>query len=294
MAAKTSTAKKAAAKPKTVGKKASAKKTAAGGTAARKTASKATGTSKGVTPKAAAKATAKKAVAKKVATKKKATTKKAATGKKAAPGKAAAKKAATKKSTTKTTAKKATTGKKAAPGKTAAKKVTPGKATAKKSAGASPTGKKATTRKATVTPSATKKTKSVGGSVVKSSEVFSKKFLAAQHEALLEERARSERQSRALRDEAESLVEDFQSGDVQFDEESGEGDTLNVAREQDLMMSSQADSKIEEIDHALSKFDLDTYGICEVSGQPIPEVRLEAIPWARERVEYKVGGLTRR
>ncbi|MBS1847201.1 MAG: TraR/DksA C4-type zinc finger protein, partial [Actinobacteria bacterium] len=123
---------------------------------------------------------------------------------------------------------------------------------------------------------------------------FSPRFLEEQRKALQEQRATYERQSISLRAEAASLVEDFQSGDVQFDEESGEGDTLNVAREQDLMMSSQALNAIEDIDHALAKFDLGTYGLCEVSGKPIPKARLEAIPWARERIEYKVGGLTSR
>ena len=42
------------------------------------------------------------------------------------------------------------------------------------------------------------------------------------------------------------------------------------------------------------KFDAGTYGICEVSGTAIPKERLKAIPWARERVEYKVGGFGRR
>ena len=73
-----------------------------------------------------------------------------------------------------------------------------------------------------------------------------------------------------------------------------EGDTLAVERERDLALSNQARQAVEEIDHALAKFDLGTYGICEVSGEPIPRERLEAIPWARERVEYKVGGLGRR
>ncbi len=101
-------------------------------------------------------------------------------------------------------------------------------------------------------------------------------------------------QAETLRAEAESLVADFESGDVQFDEESGEGDTLNVERERDLALSAQALEAVEEIDHALAKFDLGTYGICETSGEPIPEERLEAIPWARQRVEYKVAGLGRR
>jgi RNA polymerase-binding transcription factor DksA len=37
-----------------------------------------------------------------------------------------------------------------------------------------------------------------------------------------------------------------------------------------------------------------SYGICIASGQPIPRERLKAIPWATERVEYKVGGFGRR
>ena len=81
---------------------------------------------------------------------------------------------------------------------------------------------------------------------------------------------------------------------MQFDEESGEGDTLNVERERDLALSAQAQSAIEDIDHALAKFEKGTYGICEVSGRMIPKARLEVIPWARECVEYKTGGLTRR
>ncbi|HRW37207.1 MAG TPA: TraR/DksA C4-type zinc finger protein, partial [Aquihabitans sp.] len=94
--------------------------------------------------------------------------------------------------------------------------------------------------------------------------------------------------------EADMLVADFESGDVQFDEESGEGDTLSMERERDLQLSAQARAAIEEIDHALAKFASGTYGICEASGQPIPKERLEAIPWARERVEFKVGGFGRR
>ena len=108
------------------------------------------------------------------------------------------------------------------------------------------------------------------------------------------QRANYLRQADSLRAEADSLVADFEPGDVQFDEESGEGDTLNIERERDLALSAQARQAIEEIDHALSKFATGTYGICEVSGEPIPAERLEAIPWARERVQFKTGGLGRR
>lgn len=123
---------------------------------------------------------------------------------------------------------------------------------------------------------------------------FDAKFLEQQRQALIVERATYTRQAFNLQAEADSLVADFEPGDVQFDEESGEGDTLNIERERDLALSAQARAQVEEIDHALAKFELGTYGICEVSGEPVPEERLEAIPWARQRVQYKTGGIGRR
>ena len=52
----------------------------------------------------------------------------------------------------------------------------------------------------------------------------------------------------ALHPEARDLVADFQGGDTQFDEESGEGDTLSMERERDLTLSASARAAIEEID----------------------------------------------
>src|SRR3546814_6056408 len=132
------------------------------------------------------------------------------------------------------------------------------------------------------------------GSRAGKSTHFDSKFLERMRKLLHVERDTYERQARQLRAEADSLVMDMDPGDVQFDEESGEGDTIAVERGRDLALAARAMEMIEEIDHALSKFDQGTYGICEVSGEPIPEERLEAIPWAREKVEYKVGGFGRR
>ena len=120
------------------------------------------------------------------------------------------------------------------------------------------------------------------------------KFIDAQKLVLIAERVTHLGQADSLKAEADSLAELREPGDVQFDEESGEGDTLAAERERDLALSYQARAAVEEIDHALEKIALGTYGICEISGLPIPRVRLEAIPWARERVEYKVGGFGRR
>ena len=40
-----------------------------------------------------------------------------------------------------------------------------------------------------------------------------------------------------------------------------------------------------EIDEALKRIELGTYGTCEMSGKPINKERLEAIPFARFTVE---------
>ncbi len=118
---------------------------------------------------------------------------------------------------------------------------------------------------------------------------FDAKFLAQQREVLLAERARYVKSADALKAEADSLMSEREPGDVQFDEESGEGDSLAVERERDLALSAQARAAVELIDAALVRLDAGTYGICIHSGQPIPEERLEAIPWATERVEFKTG-----
>ena len=119
-------------------------------------------------------------------------------------------------------------------------------------------------------------------------------FLDQQRQALLDERATYTEQARALRAEAESLVQEMEPGDVQFDDESGEGGTTTVDRERDLALSNQALAAVEEIDAALDKIAQGRYGICEGCGELIPQPRLEALPYARLCIACKSGGLSRR
>jgi RNA polymerase-binding transcription factor DksA len=123
---------------------------------------------------------------------------------------------------------------------------------------------------------------------------FDVKFLKVQHDALISERIALTGQATRLEDEANSLIEDGEMGDVQFDDESGEGDTMVVERERDLALSAQARQTVVEIDAALERMANGTYGYSIVSGAPIPRERLEAIPWATVLVEEKVGGIGRR
>ena len=207
-----------------------------------------------------------------------------------ATAKKAVKKSATKKAAKKAPAKKAPA-KKPVAKKAAAKKAVkkaPAKKTAAKKAAAKKAVKKAPAKKTAAKKAPAKKT------VKKAKSPFGKKFIGEMKARLEEERAKYLHSEETYRAEADALIEGREPGDVQFDEESGEGDTLAVERERDLALSNQARQAVEQIDAALGRIKAGTYGICVASGKSIPQERLRAIPWAAERVEYKVGGLGNR
>jgi RNA polymerase-binding transcription factor DksA len=123
---------------------------------------------------------------------------------------------------------------------------------------------------------------------------FDLAFIKAQYDMLQQERIHLTGQAKRLEDEAHQLVEEAEMGDVQFDDEGGEGDTMVVERERDLALSAQARDAVAEIDAALVRIAEGTYGYSVMSGRPIPKERLEAIPWSSVLVEEKVGGIGRR
>jgi len=120
------------------------------------------------------------------------------------------------------------------------------------------------------------------------------RFLARQRNVLERERATYLEQASSLQEEAELLVAEMEPGDVQFDEESGEGGTVAVDRERDLTLSAQALEAVAEIEAALAKIENGTYGACEGCGELIAKARLEALPYARLCMACKSGGLSRR
>ena len=119
-------------------------------------------------------------------------------------------------------------------------------------------------------------------------------FFAKQRQLLLEERQSYTSSAEALKAQADSLALEHEPGDVQFDEEGGEGGTANVDREIDLYLSAQARATVVEIDRALQKIADGTYGVCEQCGDTIPDQRLQALPYAALCVSCKSGGLSSR
>jgi RNA polymerase-binding transcription factor DksA len=288
--AKKAAAKKAAAKKAPTAKSASSKKPAP----AKKAAPVKSATSKKAAPAKRGAKVGKAAPGKKQASVKKAAppAKKPAAVKKAGP----VKKATAVKKAAAPAKKAAASVKKAAP---PVKKAAPAKAVApapiKKAA--PPLVKKAAPVKKAASAPAIIEIPSVKG-VTKDGVAYTKdfdvKFLTAQRALLLEEKAALLGQATRLEDEANSLIEEQEMGDVQFDDEGGEGDTMVVERERDLTLSAQARQTIADIDTALGRLTTGRYGYSTESGRPIPRERLEAIPWATMLVEEKVGGIGRR
>jgi DnaK suppressor protein len=61
--------------------------------------------------------------------------------------------------------------------------------------------------------------------------------------------------------------------------------TDNFDRDFALSLLSSDQDAIYEIEEALKRIEKSTYGICELTGKPIPKSRLEAIPWTRFTVQ---------
>ena len=65
-------------------------------------------------------------------------------------------------------------------------------------------------------------------------------------------------------------------------------DASSVAAEQGevRVLAEQLRSLLAEVEHALTKIDVGTYGICETCGETISPPRLEAMPGTRFCVEH--------
>jgi DnaK suppressor protein len=61
--------------------------------------------------------------------------------------------------------------------------------------------------------------------------------------------------------------------------------TDNFDRDFALSLLSSDQDAVYEIEEALRRIEKNTYGVCELTGKPIPKARLEAIPWTRFTVE---------
>jgi RNA polymerase-binding transcription factor len=96
-------------------------------------------------------------------------------------------------------------------------------------------------------------------------------------ELLARERARIERALAGLaRDPSDELAD--------YDQHPADEGTETFERERDEGIADRLRDELAAIERAERRVDEGTYGVSVVSGRPIPDGRLEVIPWA-ERTE---------
>ena len=84
-----------------------------------------------------------------------------------------------------------------------------------------------------------------------------------------------------LIDEREDLSRNVNQEKITFSEHMADAGTDSYDRDFALSMLSAENDALYEIDQAIKRIELGTYGICEVTGRKIEPERLEAIPWTR-------------
>ena len=86
-----------------------------------------------------------------------------------------------------------------------------------------------------------------------------------------------------------TLLEDADINELRRDRSADPFDMAGNANSLELMatLGNNERRELAEIDHALGKIENGTYGICEVSGELIGELRLEAIPTARYTMQVQ-------
>ncbi len=72
-----------------------------------------------------------------------------------------------------------------------------------------------------------------------------------------------------------------------YGDERSEDATKTVELEKGLALEENLSNLLEEVNHALYKFEVGTYGLCDLCGQPIDPERLEILPQANLCVACK-------
>ncbi len=81
------------------------------------------------------------------------------------------------------------------------------------------------------------------------------------------------------------LAKEATEGTPSYSMHMADAGTDSFDRDFALSMLSSDQDALYEISEALKRIENGSYGVCEVSGKPIPKGRLTAIPWARFSAE---------
>lgn len=88
-----------------------------------------------------------------------------------------------------------------------------------------------------------------------------------------------------LKNQMNGLAEDSSQAVTSFGMHMADTGTDHFDRDFALSLLSADQDALYEVEQALKRIQKGTYGVCEMTGEPIPLSRLEAIPWTRFTVE---------
>jgi RNA polymerase-binding transcription factor DksA len=104
-------------------------------------------------------------------------------------------------------------------------------------------------------------------------------------ERLSSERARVSDLISNLREGLGESPESEETGELaSYDQHPADQGSETFEREKDLSILERLEAEMAEIEAALQRVDDGTYGVDEVTGEPIDPDRLEAVPTARRNV----------
>jgi RNA polymerase-binding transcription factor DksA len=103
---------------------------------------------------------------------------------------------------------------------------------------------------------------------------------------LEEERARLERVREGLLADPETTGDATGVGELStYDQHPADVGTEVFEHEKNQALLEQVEAQLRDIDDAFKRLEEGTYGLSVLSGEPISDERLEAVPWTRYTVQ---------
>ncbi len=157
--------------------------------------------------------------------------------------------------------------------------------------------KKRTTTKGTSTvkkePKTNKNAKTAQSSAAEAAEQTQPKRLSNEQLEFFKTKLLSEKQ-RVLEEMGEMAsstlnksISDQSGENSRYSYHLGDVASLSYGREFSMGLAERQQNYLEQIDDALQRIEEGTYGICKVTGEPIPTERLEEVPVAKYSVRGK-------
>jgi DnaK suppressor protein len=86
----------------------------------------------------------------------------------------------------------------------------------------------------------------------------------------------------------------YGANSLDYDPNFADSSQVTAERGENEALVNNLGETLRDVEHALEKFDTDTYGVCESCGQAIAAARLEAKPEARLCIDCAAAAASRR